>query len=341
MEMTNRERFLACLSFQPIDRMPVIEPFAWWNLTLERWKNEGLPAGVDPAEFFGLDPHHQKWIGPGPNENPESEDGKWNVDTLESYENAKRLHYPERAFDPDPINAVKLRHDSGEIFAWITVEGFFWFPRELLGIERHLTAFYELPELIHAINRDLLEYNKRVMSEYCSILVPDWMTVAEDMSYNTGCMIGKNHFDEFMKPYYRELVAHARDLGIRFVFVDSDGDINDIIPWFHDEVDVDGFVPFERNAGMDLLETRRKHPRVLIIGGYNKRAMYASEEEMVREFEHALPALRTGGIILGCDHQTPPQVSMEQYGKYVEYLREYARKAADRAKRAQPRKHPS
>jgi len=328
MRMTNRERFRAWLSFKPADRMPVIEPFKWWDLTLKRWRADGLPESTDLAGFFGLDPHHQTWIGPAPDKNPDRSDGLWDVDSFASYERAKRRLYPVQPFDQDLIRSIKPLHDRGDIFAWITVEGFFWFPRELLGIERHFTAFYELPELMHAINRDLLEYNKRVMSEYCSITVPDWMTVAEDMSYNTGCMIGKRHFDEFMRPYYIELVSHARECGISFVFIDTDGNCSEIIPWFHEELGVDGFVPFERNAGMNLNIERARHPRLLVIGGFNKRVMSGADEELIAEFEHALPALKTRGIILGCDHQTPPEVSIEQYRRYVALLSEYALKAA-------------
>ncbi len=325
MRMTNRERFIATMSFKPVDRMPVIEPFTWWDKTLDRWHVEGLPEIADPAEYFGLDPHHQVWLGPGPDKNPESESGDWYIDWFEDYERAKTHLFPGLAFDPDDVNAAANRQGRGEIFCWITVEGFFWFPRVLFGIEKHLYAFYDRPELMHVMNRDILEFNKRQITEYCRHLTPDWMTIAEDMSYNSGSMIGRDLIDKFMRPYYAELVAHARECGIRFIFVDTDGNCTDNIAWFHGEMDIDGFVPFERNAGMDLAETRKKHPKLLIIGGFNKRKMFGTDEEMIGEFEQAIPTVRQGGIALGCDHQTPPQVSLEQYKRYVELLNEYAR----------------
>ena len=327
MQITNRERFRAMMDFKPVDRMPVIEPFNWWTLTLDRWRNEGLPEGVNPVEFFGLDPHHQKWIGPSPDDNPESDDGEWNVDSFESYNHVKKYLYPAIAFDRNEIEAVKPRSLNGEIFTWITVEGFFWFPRVLFGIERHLTAFYEQPELMHAINKDLLAYNKRVISEYCEIFIPDWMTFAEDMSFNTGSMISHGLINEFMRPYYLELIAHARNCGISYIFIDTDGKHYDIVSLFHEEIGIDGFVPIERNAGMDLNVLREKYPRLRMIGGFRKLAMAGSERDLVDEFEIALPAIKTGGIVLGCDHQTPPQVSLENYKRYVRCLREYASRA--------------
>jgi hypothetical protein len=328
MPLTNRERFHACMNFQPLDRLPVIEPFNWWDLTLDRWYSEGLPKDIDLARFFGLDPHHQTWIGPGPNENPDRPDGMWDVDSFDAYEKVKKHLYPENAFDSIKLRKIKPDHESGRIFTWITVEGFFWFPRVLFGIERHLTAFYEHPELMHAINSDLLQYNKRVISEFCSNMVPDWMTIAEDMSFNTGPMIGHDLINEFMRPYYLDLINHVRECGISFIFIDTDGNHWDIISLFHEEIGIDGFVPFERNAGMDLNIAREKYPKLRIIGGYNKRAMFGSEGDVVREFEQALPALKSGGIIPGCDHQTPPQVSLEQYQQYIEHLKHYAKLAA-------------
>jgi len=155
------------------------------------------------------------------------------------------------------------------------------------------------------------------------------MTIAEDMSFNDGSMIGKELVDEFMRPYYLELIAHARECGISFIFIDTDGNCYDNIEWFHKGMGVDGFVPFERRAGMDLVVAREKYPELLIIGGYNKYSMFSGDDEMLAEFERALPALKTGGIVPGCDHQTPPDVSLDQYKKYVRLLKEYAKKAAE------------
>ena len=57
--MTPRERFLSILNFEkPDDRLPMVEWAAWWDKTLDRWKQEGLPRGITwdgSLEHFGLD----------------------------------------------------------------------------------------------------------------------------------------------------------------------------------------------------------------------------------------------------------------------------------------------
>ena len=52
--MIPRERYLRTMTFQPVDRVPLIE----WPIrgaTMARWIGEGYPEGVDPQTFFSLD----------------------------------------------------------------------------------------------------------------------------------------------------------------------------------------------------------------------------------------------------------------------------------------------
>jgi uroporphyrinogen-III decarboxylase len=64
-----------------------------------------------------------------------------------------------------------------------------------------------------------------------------------------------------------------------------------------------------------------------MLGGYDKTIMHLGEEAMRKEFERLLPTMKKGRYIPSVDHQTPPDVSMEQYGTYLKLFREYAEKA--------------
>lgn len=46
----------------------------------------------------------------------------------------------------------------GDYAFWYSLDGFFWFPRTLFGIENHFFAFYDYPELMTRINEDLCAY---------------------------------------------------------------------------------------------------------------------------------------------------------------------------------------
>ncbi|MCD6291144.1 MAG: hypothetical protein J7M34_11625 [Anaerolineae bacterium] len=50
---TPRDRIRTLLSFQEPDRIGLADAF--WVDTLARWREEGLPADVDPSDYFGFD----------------------------------------------------------------------------------------------------------------------------------------------------------------------------------------------------------------------------------------------------------------------------------------------
>ena len=116
---------------------------------------------------------------------------------------------------------------------WFTLEGFFWFPRTLLGIEPHLYAFYDRPELLHRMNQDQVDFSLRLLERLFRRYRPEFMTFAEDLSYNHGPMLSRELFDEFLVPCYRQLIPVLHEHGVK-VFVDSDGDVSECLGWFRD-----------------------------------------------------------------------------------------------------------
>ena len=333
--MTTRERFLRTMNFEKTDRLPMLEWATWWDKTLDRWKGEGLEIapvpGLSAGEALqlqmGLDLHLQSWIGFQTAATPRpASHGAPIVTSMEEYERVKPTLYPERPLDEARMRLIADMQKKGDAVAWITLEGPFWGPRTLLGIEPHLFAFYDEPELMHAINRDLSAYNQRVYEQVCHYFVPDFMTFAEDMSYNNGPMLSEALFDEFLLPYYREQIPAIRARGTR-VFIDSDGDITLALSWFA-RAGIEGILPLERQAGVDLEALRKTHPRFLFIGHFDKMTMPLGEEAMRAEFERLLPVMRQGGFAPSVDHQTPPGVSLENYRIYLKLFREYAEKAA-------------
>lgn len=333
--MNARERFHRTLNFEPVDRLPMIEWAPWWDLTPNRWKKEGLVIeprkGLGENEAlevqFGLDLHMQSWIGCFTAKTPRAAShGAPIVTSMEEYLQIKPTLYPDDPLDHERMKRIAALQSRGDVVAWITLDGMFWGPRNLLGIEPHLFAFYDEPELMHTINRDLTAYNMRVYEQVCEYFVPDFMTIAEDMSYNNGPMISEAQFNEFILPYYQQMIPPMKQMGTR-IFVDSDGDISLALPWFA-RAGVEGILPLERQAGVDLEKLREDYPNFLFLGHYDKMVMSLGEEAMRAEFERLLPVMRQGGFIPSVDHQTPPGVSLENYRIYLRLLREYCELAA-------------
>lgn len=335
--MTNRERMQAVLDGRtPFDRLPAVEWATWWDKTIAHWRGQGLPPEcVEPRrcfEYFGLDDLVQIWVDPRSSECPAPvTHGQGIVHTEQEYERVRRTIHQKATMDAfiDRFRQHREAHGRGDFALWYTLEGFFWFPRSLLGIEQHLYAFYDQPELMHRINRDLAESSLRFLERLYEVDTPEFMTFAEDMSYNHGPMLSKDCFDEFLLPYYRQLIPFIHSHGTR-VFIDTDGDVEPLIPWFR-EAGIEGVLPLERQAGVDVCRIREQYPDFLMIGGFDKTVMHLGEGAMRVEFERIFPAMRAGGYLPSVDHQTPPDVTVEQYRVYVSLLKEYARKAVKNA----------
>jgi len=326
--MTNQERFTRALRGQGgLDRLPMIEWATYWDKTVHSWENQGFPKNLANHEIMienGLDVMRQIWISPRARTTPApSHHGAGIMEDEADFEKLLEHLYPQENIDSACrlAESLKPQHERGEIIFWISLDGFFWFPRTLFGIENHLYAFYDYPELMHEMNRRLAEYNLKVIEAVCDILKPDFMTIAEDMSYNNGPMLSYKHFEEFLAPYYRQVVPELKRRDIP-VFVDTDGDLTQMIPWLTG-VSVEGILPLERQAGVDVNGIRKKYPDFMMIGGFDKTIMHLGEEAMRKEFERIRPAAIAGRYIPSVDHQTPPDVTLEQYRLYVKLLEEY------------------
>lgn len=330
--MTSRERFLKVLNFEvPDDRLPMVEWAAWWDKTIDRWKTEGMPGDLtweQSLKYFGLDslvciqaPAKSSRCPP-----PASHGGPV-IHDIDSYLKIKPYLYNDEIIANLNKTALELKekHDRGEIIIRLWLDGFFWFPRILLGIEGHLYAFYDHPDLMHMINNDLAQFNNRVIENLFPILKPDMVGFAEDMSYNHGPMLSYSLFKEFLIPYYHEVIPNIKKYNVK-VLVDSDGDITSMIPWLF-EAGIEGVYPLERQAGVDIVKIRQEYPEFLMLGGYDKMVMQKGESEMVMEFERLLPVMKSGGYIPSVDHQTPPGVSLENYRIYINLFKKYAEKA--------------
>ncbi len=331
--MTARERFRRALSFEHADRLPMIEWAMWWDKTVERWLCEGLDIPEETPftqcdqikRALGLDLDMQFWMDPIPENLPKpARHGAPLVESMADYEALKPLIYPKEPFDRARLEAAAALQKQGDAILWTTVVGPFWGPRALLGIENHLYAFYDEPELMDRMNEDLADYNLRAMDEFCRYAVPDFMTVAEDMSYNHGPMLSGALFERFLAPFYRRMLPEWKARGIR-VFCDSDGDVTELIPWL-EASGFEGILPLERQAGVDVKRLQEAHPRFLFLGHFDKTVMKYGEDAMRREFERLLPAMRKGGFLPSVDHQTPPDVPIETYRVYLKLYKEYAQK---------------
>ncbi len=341
--MTASERFVNLLSGREVDRLPVIEWAPWWKMTVERWLRDGLPGSAATSvaslqEYYGLDRCLQTSVKNKTKSTPRPpERGHGIMEDEDDY--IKRIRptlFPDvrSVVTEERIELLHRQRDDKNTLHFFTAEGAFWYPRTLFGIENHLYSFYDHPELYLKICDELADW----LIELIRYLFPrfrfDFMSFAEDMSYNNGPMISHSLFDEFLAPFYRKVIPVIHEYGVP-VFIDSDGDITMALDWYA-EVGADGMFPLERQAGVDVSVYLDKAPSMAFLGHFDKMCMKRGEAAMRAEFERLLPSMLRGKFIPSVDHQTPPDVSIENYRIYVALLKEYAAKVTHRGASIEP-----
>ena len=338
MEMKAGERIKRIVRGEAVDRLPVIEWAPWWDQTIDRWKQEGLPYSFrydsalayfnsmrDIQLFFGLDACVQNFIHVRSNDTPRApHHGAGILKSPAEYKEIKKTMFrsPETLFDSEYFSWVRSTREKGDTIHWFSVEGFFWFPRELFGIESHLFSFYDEPDFLMEMCRDYSVWLKNLFEFIGNTINFDFMSFAEDMSYNHGPMIGKEIFDRFLAPFYRELIPIIKSMDVP-VFIDSDGDITLAVDWYA-QTGAEGMFPLERQAGVDVASYIEKHPDMCFLGHFDKMCMKHGKQAITEEFERIMPSAKKGRVIISVDHQTPPDVSLENYFEFVEIFKRYA-----------------
>lgn len=223
--------------------------------------------------------------------------------------------------------ASQLNENKRTFPVLMTACGGFGHPRNLMGDENLCYMYYDEPEMMHEIMQNWADINieiVRLVSEHISI---DNYLIWEDMSYKNGPLISPAHVEEFMLPYYDQLIKFAKSHGVKSITVDTDGDCRKLLPLFN-SVGVNAFMPFEVQAGMDVTQIRKDFgDNFTIIGGIDKRALAVGKDAIRKEVDRVLPYFLESGRYIPClDHTVPVNVSYENYKYYIDYQRSYENK---------------
>ena len=202
--------------------------------------------------------------------------------------------------------------------------GFFGSLRELMGDVNLLMAYYDKPELLHEITNYLTEFWMEIYGHVLQDVEVDSAEFWEDMCFKTGPLISPALFREFMMPYYKRLIGFLRANGVRHFCVDTDGNCTRLIPLFI-ECGITGMLPFEVQAGMDIVEVRKQYPQLQIYGGIDKNLVAQGKEAIDSELERKMPPLlKQGGYVPFVDHIVHPDISWENFVYYRRRVRELA-----------------
>ncbi len=218
---------------------------------------------------------------------------------------------------------AKMNARDYPVILW--VGSLFGFLREWMGLENLLYMFYDDPNLVEDMMDTLVHLEMEVIKRTVKEINVDQVSFWEDMCYKSGPLISPDMFRRFMMPRYRQITDLLHKNGIDIIFVDSDGNLNELIPlWL--ECGINYVWPLEVAAGNDAVALRKEYGRDLILGGnIDKRALIKGKDSIRDEVMGKVPfLLEKGGYFPSVDHLVPPDVSFENYQYYINTVREVA-----------------
>lgn len=196
--------------------------------------------------------------------------------------------------------------------------GFFGPLRSMMGLENLAYTFYDDPAFVEEMMDNRVELTLSILEKVLRDTTIDFFMFWEDMAYKNGPLLSPEMFKKYMVPRYRRITDFLRSKGVDIIFVDSDGDISQLIPlWL--EAGVNGMYPIEVQSGMDIVKLKREYGKdLLMIGGIDKMVFSKGKSEVDEEIKRILSVMSKGGYIPAPDHGLPPQTSFENFKYFMQ-----------------------
>ena len=190
--------------------------------------------------------------------------------------------------------------------------------RSWVGTENLSYLFYDDPSFVE----EMIEFN----AEFLLVLVEkalkevkfDYFNFFEDFAGKGGPLISPQIFQKFFLPYYKKIINRFRQAGIKYFWLDSDGDPEVLIPLML-EAGITCLWPLEQASGMDPVRLRKKYGRDLsLAGGIDKLELAKDKKAIEKELYAKIPPLlESGGYIPHLDHTFSPEISYENFLYYL------------------------
>jgi len=353
--MNSRERVKSALQHLEPDRVPVHD--SPWQATIDRWRSEGLPSGVSPADYFGYE-----LVSFSADTSPQfrvevlSEDDEYIVErncfggirknhrdfsttpmiidypckSRTEWEKIKpRLNASDYRVDwVSSLQSFQREHSRGRFIAYWAAVGYDKI-QSYVASERLLKAIMMEPEWV----KDMYRTDAKLVMDMCERMMRggfkfDGAFLGCDLGYRRGLFFSPKHFEDQLHPVFTELCRFFHSRGM-YVILHCCGRVRDLIPYFIEE-GIDCLQPLEVKAGMDLIELKEKYgDKICLMGGIDVRLMAMDDPKPVeKEIKEKMTiAKKGGGYLYHSDHSVPKNVNFEQYKRVMELVKKHGKYA--------------
>jgi uroporphyrinogen decarboxylase len=331
--MTPKERQLAAIRREPIDRVPID---AIWIYNQKEIADYVKIDQKQVLEYLGLDgrPILLEYEDEFSNRSDSADATFWSTTLFEgnSSQYGTSRHYPlaeassikdiESYLWPDPArfrydNAKALAKKYGDTYA---LRGPFWLPVfckacDLFGMEEAMIKMMTEPAVFEAAIERITVLAIDICERYleaCGDKV-DIFQIGDDFAFQRGMMISPAKWREFIKPRLSRLIEIGKQYN-KIIWFHSCGDITDVLP---DLIDI----------GIDVWETVQLHTlpispqklktdyghHITFFGGINTQKLpFAKPANIETEVKRCVEVLgKNGGYICGPDHTINADVPPE------------------------------
>ncbi len=354
--MKPRDRIAMILAHEEPDRVGFMDADTWTE-TVERWRNEGMPMGIDGAwlnmegiKFFGMDIYSVFAPPPGGSDQIVLEDSgdfqvirnQWGGKTkIWKHRSGPKLHLEPAVKQPEDFeNKVLPLLETGsagvqpklkqtikeareELFVTLNIVGIFELSIDLFGgLGPTLVHMQERPEFMSKVFMAISRYWARIADEYADLVDALW--VFDDLGSKDGPFFSPELYRRVVMPAHKRIcsIFQKRNLPI---LMHSDGCLNKFIPLFL-ECGFDAIHPIQAKAGMVLSSLKDEYgDRIVLFGGMDTDILASGDPKSIK-LEGALKigqAAPGGGYIAACDGPIPPSVSLTSYKFFVKALKRY------------------
>ena len=351
--MTDRERFVRQMNYQPFDRCFNME-FGFWDENFKVWPlfyENNINNNEEAEKFFQFDRIECIWgnIWLSPNFGNQvvevrsnskiiiNEDGllaevpidghesiphylKATVVTPDDWKKVKterfRLDDPNRIMD---INSLKAKHPDDRTYPLgIDCGSMIGKVRDMLTFEGLAYAMYDYPAMVE----DMVETCCVMVEHFIDQVLPhftfDYAAGWEDICYKGGPIVSKKFFKNVVMPRYKRIHQKLKQAGIELWYTDCDGDVRPILPYML-EGGINCLFPYEVNSCTHPEELLKEYGKDLrIMGGFDKMKLGEGPESIRVYMESLIPLVERGGYIPFCDHRCPPNVNPDDYLYYLD-----------------------
>src|SRR5208337_3538700 len=330
--MIPKERFLAALKRQPVDRVPLFDflfqrplfkevigraPEAYnardaMDLTVAMgldgvWIPYCAPTGWK-AEVISERVYKDEW-----GTTFEKTEAAWPLDApmafpLRSREDLRRYTVPDPLADGrmnELHAAVAINQSLGDkaVAVMGSVNGPLTITWYLLGYEKICLTLYDDPEFLEELAGIAVDFALKMIPRIAATGV-DAMIIADDYGASAHGLLKPAHFKAIYKPALKKIVDGIKSDNLP-VFFHCCGCIHDYLEDLV-EIGIDAIHPLQRTAGMDLAAVKAKYGnRLCIIGNVDssRTLPFGSPEQIKAETIEALRIAAPGyGYILASDH---------------------------------------